>query len=439
MHETTLQTVKSLIEFINNSPTNYHAVQNLKKQLVDYGFKQLFSGDAWTLERGGKYFITKNHSSLFAFIPGKEDIAASGFKFVCAHSDSPTFRIKPNAEMLVEGKYVKLNTEVYGGPILYTWFDRPLSLAGRVLLKSKNVLKPYIHFVNFDRPYLLIPHLAIHFNRAVNEGNPLSKQKDMLPIIGMINDSLEKDNYLLKLLSTEMEAKGMDVRIEDILDFDLTLYPYQKGCLVGADEEFISSPRLDDLAMVHAGAMALLNSVECAQTKVLAIFDNEEVGSGTKQGAASPILRTLVERIVTNFGGSQEDLFRSIHNSFLISADMAHALHPNYPEKYDPTNHPHLNGGPVVKVNANQKYITDGDSAAVFETICKLAKVPCQHFVNHSDVIGGSTLGNILLTQMELRGVDVGNPMWGMHSACETAGSLDHDYMIDALTMFYNV
>ena len=429
------QYAKELIEFIHESPTNFHAVANAKKELLSNGFKQLFSGEAWQIEKGGKYFVTKNHSSLFAFEIGSGEIAEDGFKIVCAHSDSPTFRIKPNAEMPVAGKYLKLNTEVYGGPIMYTWFDRPLSMAGRVMLRSLNPLKPATQFVNFKRPLMVIPHIAIHFNRAVNDqGNPLSKQKDMLPVIAMINDTFEKDDYLVKLIAEEM-----GVSPEDILDFDLTLYEYEKGCLFGVNEEFISSGKLDDLAMAHAGLKAFVASEKCRKTKVLAIFDNEEVGSGTKQGAGSPILRTIVERIVFGLGGKPEDLYRAIHNSFMISADMAHALHPNYVEKHDPTNHPVMNGGPVIKFNANQKYVTDGDSAAVFETICKMAGVPCQKFVNHSDMAGGSTLGNILLSQMEMRGVDIGNPMWAMHSVRETGGVLDHAYVIKAFTTFYNI
>lgn len=429
------QYAKELIEFIHESPTNFHAVANAKKELLSNGFKQLFSGEAWQIERGGKYFVTKNHSSLFAFEIGSGEIAEDGFKIICAHSDSPTFRIKPNAEMPVAGKYLKLNTEVYGGPIMYTWFDRPLSMAGRVMLRSLNPLKPATQFVNFKRPLMVIPHIAIHFNRAVNDqGNPLSKQKDMLPVIAMINETFEKDNYLLQLIAEEM-----GVAPEDILDFDLTLYEYEKGCLFGVNEEFISSGKLDDLAMAHAGLKAFVASEKCRKTKVLAIFDNEEVGSGTKQGAGSPILRTIVERIVFGLGGKPEDLYRAIHNSFMISADMAHALHPNYVEKHDPTNHPVMNGGPVIKFNANQKYVTDGDSAAVFETICKMAGVPCQKFVNHSDMAGGSTLGNILLSQMEIRGVDIGNPMWAMHSVRETCGVLDHAYVIKAFTTFYNI
>lgn len=429
------QAALDLLDFIQESPTSFHAVQSIKRRLIANGFQQLFSGEEWHIEHGKKYFVTKNHSSLYAFIPGNGNIAAEGFKLICAHSDSPTFRIKPAPEMLVEGKYLKLNTEVYGGPIMYTWFDRPLSLAGRVMLRSERPLKPATQFVNFNRPLLEIPHLAIHFNRAVNDqGNPLSKQKDMLPVLGMVNEAFEKDNFLLKLVAEEMHVPE-----EDVLDFDLMLYEYAKGTLVGLNEEFISSGRLDDLTMAHAGMTALLDSVPCNKTKVLAIFDNEEVGSGTKQGAAAPTLRTILERIVYNQGGNAEDLFRAIHNSFMISADMAHALHPNYPEKHDPTNHPVMNGGPVIKINANQKYVTDGDSAAVFKTICKMAGVPCQTFVNHSDMAGGSTLGNILLTQMEMRGVDIGNPMWAMHSVRETAGVQDQEYVIKAFTTFYNI
>lgn len=428
------QLAKELIDFIHKSPTSFHVVANAKEELAANGFVQLFPGEEWKIEKGGKYFVTQNDSAVFAFETGTGDISC-GMKLICAHSDSPTFRIKPNAEMTVEGKYVKLNTEVYGAPIMYTWFDRPLSMAGRVMLKSDNPLKPEARLVNFGRPMLVIPHIAIHMNRTVNDqGNPLSKQKDMLPVIAMINGTFEKDNYLLRLVAEEI-----NVAPEDILDFDLTLYEYEKGCLFGANEEFISSGKLYDLAMAHAGLKALLNSKPCKQTKVLAIFDNEEVGSGTKQGAGSPVMRTIAERIVSALGGTAEDFYRMVHNSFMISADMAHALHPNYAEKHDPTNHPVMNGGPVIKYHANQKYITDGDSAAVFMTICDMAGVPCQKFVNHSDMQGGSTLGNIFLSQMEMRGVDIGNPMWGMHSVRETAGVKDQTYVVKAFTKFYDL
>ena len=428
------QLARELIEFIHQSPTNFHAVANANRMLAAHGFCQLSQGEAWHIEKGGKYFVTQNQSALFPFEAGTGEVA-DGMKLVCAHCDSPTFRIKPNAEMPVAGKYLKLNTEVYGGPILYTWFDRPLSMAGRVMLRSQDPLRPESRLVNFDRPMLVIPHLAIHFNRAVNEqGNPLSKQKDLLPVVAMINDTLEKDNYVLRLVAAEL-----GVRPEEILDFDLTLYEYAPGCLLGANEEFISCGKLDDLAMAYAGLRALLDSRPSSRTKVLALFDNEEVGSGTKQGAGSPVLRTILERMVYALGGSAEDFYRAVHNSFLISADMAHALHPNYVERHDPTNHPVLNGGPVIKFNANQKYVTDADSAAVFTTICRLAGVPCQQFVNHSDMAGGSTLGHVLLSQMEMRGVDIGNPMWGMHSVRETGGVQDQAYVTRAFTTFYEL
>lgn len=423
----------NLIDFINESPSNFHAIYNISKRLTDTGYIRLAGGDKWNLKKGGRYFTTQNDSALFAFTVGTGDIAADGFKIVCAHSDSPTFRVKPSGEMTVGG-YIKLNTEVYGGPILYTWFDRPLSIAGRVSLRGENPLRPETQLVNIGRPLLTIPHIAIHFNRAVNEGNPLSKQRDMLPVIGMVNDFLECNGLLQRTIANEL-----GVGYDDILDFDLTLYNYEKGCILGLNDEFISCGKLDDLAMAHAGMEAFLQAPVCKATNVLAIFDNEETGSSSKQGAGSPVLRTIMDRIANAVGDGTDAIYRAIHNSFMISADMAHALHPNYPEKQDPTNHPVMNGGPAIKFNANQKYITDGDSAAVFEEICKLADVPCQKFVNHSDMAGGSTLGNILLSQMEMRGVDIGNPMWAMHSVRETAGTMDHEYMIRALAMFYKL
>ena len=399
----------------------------------------LISGDLFHRQPLARDLKEVNY--LFSTIPGTRVVIIAGnHDRIRKSSALLSFTWAPNVTFLMDEDlssvyFEELNTEVYGGPIMYTWFDRPLSMAGRVMVKSDKPLKPATQFINFDRPLLEIPHIAIHFNRAVNDqGNPLSKQRDMLPVIAMINETFEKDNFLLKLIAQEM-----NIPAEDILDFDLTLYEYGKGTLFGLNNEFISSGRLDDLAMVHAGLTALLDSKPCNKTKVLAIFDNEEVGSGTKQGAASPILRTILERVAFNQGYKIEELYRAIHNSFMISADMAHALHPNYPEKHDPTNHPIMNQGPVIKINANQKYITDGDSAAVFATICKMAGVPYQTFVNHSDMAGGSTLGNILLTQMEMRGVDIGNPMWAMHSVRETAGVLDQDYVIKAFTTFYNI
>ena len=422
-----------LLEFINESPTNYHAILSVKERLLDNGFEQLFSGESWRIEPGGKYFVTKNHSSLFAFVPGTGNIAEEGFKLICAHSDSPTFRIKPNAEMLVEGKYLKLNTEVYGGPIMYTWFDRPLSLAGRVLLKSEKPLKPAIQFVKFDRPLLEIPHIAIHFNRAVNDqGNPLSKQKDMLPVIAIINDTFEKNNFLLKLIAQEL-----DVEEDEILDFDLTLFEYAKGTLLGLNNEFISSGRLDYLAMVHAGMTALLDSEECSKTKVLAIFDNEEVGSGTMQGANSTLLEDVLKRMCESLGMSASEYLQLVAGSFLISADNAHAVHPNHPEKADPVNRPYIGSGLVIKYQGSQKYTTDAVSAAKMKMYCEKANVPYQQYFNRSDIAGGSTLGNISTSHVSLSSVDVGMPQFAMHSAVETGGTADTAYAMRAFEAFY--
>lgn len=428
------QLANELIEFIFKSPTSYHVVSNVEKALLAHGFKRLYSGDIWKIKNNGKYFITPNNSSLFAIETGTGDIS-NGIKLICAHCDSPFIRIKPNSEIIVEGKYLKLNTEIYGSPILHTWMDRPLSIAGRVMIKSSNPLVPETLLINFNRPMLIIPNIAIHLNSSTNGQNFLSSnQKEMLPIISMINNTFEKENYLINLIAEEINIKP-----NEILDFDLALYEYEKGCLFGANNEFISSSRLDDLAMVYTGLQALLDSNSCSQTKILALFDNEEVGSGSKQGAASPVLRTIIERIVLGMGNTSEDLYRCIHNSFMISADMAHALHPNYVEKHDPTNHPVLNYGPVIKYNANQKYITDGDSASVFMTICNMANIPFQKFVNHSDIKGGSTLGSIFQSQMEIRGVDIGNPMLAMHSIRETAGVTDLNYILKAFRLFYNL
>ena len=422
-----------LINFLDKSPVNFYAVKSIKSELDAHGFSELDSRNKWNIEKGGKYYVTKNNSAIFAFIAG-DNITENGFKLICAHSDSPGFRIKPNPVMKTEGGIIKLNTEVYGGPILYTWFDRPLSIAGRVIIKSDNPLYPKQETIKIERPILVIPHIAIHMNRTVNDGNPISKQKDMLPVLSVINKNLETENLLVNLIAEEL-----NINSDDILDFDLFLYDTQKGSLAGLNNELISCGRLDDLAMAHAGLQALLNSESCGATKILAVFDNEETGSGTKQGAASPILRNIMERIISCFGGSSDDFYRSIASSFMISADMAHALHPNYPEKHDPTNHPIMGNGPVIKIHANQKYLTDADSAAVFKQICKLAGVPYQEFVNHSDVVGGSTLGNILTSQIEIRGVDMGNPMWAMHSIRETACVDDHYYAVKAFTKFFEL
>ena len=423
---------EKLLGFIDASPVNFLAVRNVCNTLLDNGFVQLHAEEALK-DLPDKFFITKNNSAVFAFHLGRQSMADAGFRIIAAHSDSPTFRIKPNAEMVGEGGLLRLNTEAYGGAILNTWFDRPLSLAGRVILRSSDALNPQTRLLNIKRPLLVIPNLAIHFNRQVNDGVKLSKQKDMLPILGYVNDRLEADGLLVRLIANELQIEK-----EQIIDFDLYLYDTTPACLVGLNNEFISSGRLDDLSMVHAGMEAMTaESAKPEATKVLAIFDNEETGSGTKQGAGSNFLMSLIQRIVLAQGGSLDDYYRSVEKAFMVSADNAHGFHPNYAEKYDPTNHALLGGGPVIKINAAQKYATDAMSAAVFQQICERAGVPCQRFVNSSDIAGGSTLGNILTSSIAINGVDMGNPVLAMHSVRELASAADHENCIKAFTEFY--
>lgn len=429
--------IKRLLSFLDASPVNFLAVKNLTEELQQHGYHRIDTTEALgTVKVGDKFFVTKNDSSIYAFQIGRKVLAETGFHMICAHCDSPTFRIKPHAEIDCEGGIVKLNTEVYGGPIMSTWFDRPLTLAGRVIVKSKDVMTPTTLLLHVKRPLLQISNLAIHFNRQVNDGVKLSRQKDVLPILGIINDELEKGNLLMNIILEELN-KQQTVAREDILDFDLYLADATPACTFGAHNELISSGRLDDLSMCFAGLEALLASQPTDTTQVLAIFDNEETGSQTKQGAGSPFLSYMLKRIALAQGGTEEAYYQAVERAFMISADNAHAWHPNYSEKYDPTNHPMLGGGPVIKFNAAQKYASDAYSASVFAGLCKKAGVPCQRFVNHSDVAGGSTLGNILASSIPLRGVDMGNAILAMHSCRETGSTADHEFCVKVFTQFY--
>ena len=426
--------IKRLLSFLDASPVNFLAVKNLTEELQQHGYRRIDTTEALgTVKAGDKFFVTKNDSSIYAFQIGRKPLAETGFHMICAHCDSPTFRIKPHAEIDCEGGIVKLNTEVYGGPIMSTWFDRPLTLAGRVIVKSKDVMTPTTLLLHVKRPLLQISNLAIHFNRQVNDGVKLSRQKDVLPILGIINDELEKGNLLMNIILEELN-KQQTVAREDILDFDLYLTDATPACTFGAHNELISSGRLDDLSMCFAGLEALLASQPTDTTQVLAIFDNEETGSQTKQGAGSPFLSYMLKRIALAQSGTEEAYYQAVERAFMISADNAHAWHPNYSEKYDPTNHPMLGGGPVIKFNAAQKYASDAYSASVFAGLCKKAGVPCQRFVNHSDVAGGSTLGNILASSIPLRGVDMGNAILAMHSCRETGSTADHEFCVKVFT-----
>jgi aspartyl aminopeptidase len=426
--------VKRLLDFLNASPVNFLAAKNIVIELEQAGYRRLDPQmPIGEVKAGDKLYVTKNDSSVYAFHIGSKPLADAGFRMICAHCDSPTFRIKPNAEMTCEGGIVKLNTEVYGGPIMSTWFDRPLTIAGRVIVRGGDALHPQTLLLHVKRPLLQISNLAIHFNRQVNDGVKLSKQKDMLPILGIVTSELEYGNLLMNVICGELNIKP-----DDILDFDLYLADATPACTFGVHDEFLSSGRLDDLSMCFAGLEAMIATETTDMTKVLAIFDNEETGSQTKQGAGSPFLSMMLKRIALAQSGTEEAYYQAVERAFMISADNAHAWHPNYSEKYDPTNHPVLGGGPVIKFNAAQKYASDAVSAAVFAEICREAGVPCQRFVNHSDVAGGSTLGNILASSIPVRGVDMGNAILAMHSCRETGSTADHIYCVKAFTKFFS-
>ena len=426
------QFAQELLDFIHESPSSFHAVESVKKILKLQGFQELPFQEKWSLAPGRKYFATRNDSALIAFVVGQGEPKKHGFHLIGTHTDSPSFRVKPLAEIPVEGHYLKLNVETYGGPILNTWLDRPLSMAGRILLRGESPFSPQTKLYCSERPLLVIPNIAIHMNRKVNEGIELNKQRDMLPLLTQITEEMQKKDVLIRHL-----AETISCLPEEILDFDLFLYEYEKGCLTGLQQEFISSGRLDDLAMVHAGVWALVKAKPTLTTQVLACFDHEECGSTSKQGAASPFLAHVLERILLAQKKDRETYFQALAHSFLISADMAHALHPNAGEKHDPVNRPILNGGPVIKISANQSYTTNAESAAVFTSLCQRAGVQYQNFVNRSDERGGSTIGPISSTHLDIRSVDIGNPVLAMHSVRELGGVKDHLAMAKVFAEFY--
>ena len=434
--------IQRLLKYLDCSTCNFLAVDCIRRELDGRGFSELKECDNWQLRPGDRRYVIKNGSAIMAFIVGSGNPAEAGFRIISSHSDSPCFKIKPNAEIYGEGGMVSLNVEKYGGGILYTWFDRPLSISGRVMLRTADPLNPECRLLDMRRPVAFIPHLAIHFNRAVNEGNPLSVQKDMKPVVGYFTpEEIERQKREGGIVKMTV-AKELGVDVSDILEYELCLYPAEPAALCGLNDEFFQSARIDDLSMAFASLEALLTAADNKEitpaTRVMAVFDNEETGSGTKQGAHSPLLRSIMERLCTVLAPGDAQAFpRSVARSFMISADDAHAWHPNYNEKYCPTNHALMGGGPAVKINANCKYMTDADGAAVMKALCEKAGVKCQYFVNHSDVAGGSTLGNILTGQLALRGVDMGAPIWAMHSARETAAVADHLATVALFTTFF--
>lgn len=414
-----IETTEKLLDFIEKSPTAFQAVDEMQKRLTENGFEVLSEKEYWKLIPGGKYLVTRNNSALIAFcIPEKESRV---FHIMASHSDSPSFKIKENPEIKVDNSYVKLNVEKYGGMLMAPWFDRPLSVAGRVIIRRNGGLKEKL--INIKRDLVMIPNLAIHMNREANNGVSYNPQKDLQPLFAVGNT----DRTLLEII-----AEQTGVKKEDIISHDLFLYNRMPGTIWGADKEFVSSARLDDLQCAFASMEGLLRAQNHESIAVHCVMDNEEVGSGTKQGAASTFLKDTLLRINMGLGRTYEEYLMTLAGSFMVSADNAHALHPNYTDKTDPTNHPVLNKGIVIKFNANQKYCTDAVSAAIFKELCTKAGVPYQTFVNRSDIAGGSTLGNNSNTQVPMNTVDIGLPQLAMHSPYETAGVKDTEYLVRA-------
>ena len=410
--------VNGLFDFIKKSPSAYHAVNTVKETLDMNGYTELYEGERWKLAVDGKYYVIRNGTSIIAFRTVRD---ARGFMICASHSDTPTFRVKPTPETV--GAYTRLEVEKYGGMIHYTWLDRPLSVAGRVVIKTRDGIESRL--VDIDEDILTIPSLAIHLNRGVNDGAKFNPAKDLLPLY---SGDTEKGGFIGSI------ADKIGVPTLDILSHDLFLYNREEGRRVGKNGEFILCPRLDDLGCVYSSMVAFLGAKDGHSLPVLAIFDNEEVGSETKQGAASTFLRDTLMRIT----GGEASLAVALENSFMLSADNAHAKHPSSPEMSDPDNAPVLNGGVVIKYNANQRYATDGLSDAFFRTVCQRAGAKVQTYCNRADLPGGSTLGSISDTRVSVPTVDIGLPQLAMHSASETAGAYDIENMVSAISEFYS-
>ncbi len=420
--------VNELIDFINNSPTAFQATENIVKELKENGFEELSEKDKWNLEKNKSYFVTRNQSSVLAFKIGKGNIAENGFHLIGAHTDSPALKIKPESETISKNN-IKIGVEVYGGPIKASWTDRELSIAGRVIIKNGDSIES--KNINFENPVAIIPNLPIHMNGELNNGFKYNAQDHFQAIIGLTDNKDEK-NFLKSKIA---EKLGID--LENILDFDLFLYDWAKSRLCGFNNEFLVSGRLDNLAMSHAILKAILAPTENNSVDVAIFFDNEEIGSRTLQGADSSFLKDILQRISFSESETFEDYKRAIANSFLISSDMAHAFHPDYPAKHDPFYTPQINKGPVIKYNANYRYSTTAESAAYFSNLCEKADVPYQKMTNRSDMRSGSTIGPMTSAALGIKSVDIGNPMWAMHSTRETGGTLDHIYVIKAFKEFY--
>ncbi len=423
------QSTKALLDFIQTSTSPYHTVQTSEKLLQDNGFEGLSLTEDWKLADDGKYYVKIFDSALIAFRTGKA--GERGLKMAAAHTDFPCFRLKPAAEINTNG-YGTLNVEGYGGMIVSTWLDRPLGLAGKIVTRTDKPFAPKVHLVDFKRPLLTRANLAIHMHREVNDGYKWNKQKDVLPLATMLGQDEKDPHFFVNFLAGELGCKA-----EDILSFELSTYPFEQGCTFGLKDEFISSARLDNLTSCFACLTGIINN-EGSGIRVAALFDNEEVGSKTKQGADSLVLDHLLRRVYKALGFNEEDLFEDLASGFMLSVDVAHALHPNHVDKCDITNKPVLNGGLVLKQACSQSYAGDAEAVAIVKGLCEANHIPCQLFVNRSDVKGGSTLGSMASALTPIRTMDIGVALLAMHSARETMGADDQDAINALLTAFYN-
>lgn len=426
--------VADLLNFIDASPSPFHCAAETRKRLAEAGFTELKEKENWTLEKNKKYFLAHNGTAALAFTTGDGAIEKHGFRMIGAHGDAPTFKIKPKHEMVSEKRFVKLNTESYGGPIMSTWFDRPLSIAGRLILKGETAFAPKEILINLERPMLCIPNLAVHLNREINTGYKYNAQTDMLPIIGIINDELEKENFLLKLI-----AKETGVNFEDILDFDLNIFEATKACTLGPNNEFFSAPRLDDQWMAYCGMQAIIDAKDNNYTNVYILLDNEETGSRSENGADSTFIRDTLYRIALALGKTEEEFIISLRNSVAVSADLAHGFHPSYDKDYDPINRAILGKGPAIKYSSCNHVATNAFNSAIFAEICRKASVPFQYHANRSDKPSGGTIGPIVASRLCTNVVDIGAPVLGMHSIREFGAVADNEYTVQAFTAFYEI
>lgn len=422
-----------LLDFLEKATSPFHVIQESADFLKENGFNELIMGSPWNLEKGGHYYTILYGTTLYAFTIGKDlnPWKEPAFHIACAHTDYPCLRVKPHPEM-ADRNYLKLNIEPYGGLIHSTWIDRPLSIAGKIALKSNSIFKPETRLVDFHRPLLTIPGLAIHMNREMNKGTAFNPQTELLPLLATMEEGLNKESFFLDLL-----AKELDVNTSDILDFDLYIYNAEAPCMIGMKEDFISAPRLDNLTSCAACLNGIVNQAKEDQINVIALFDNEEIGSHTKQGADSINTNALLEKIYAALGKDSVALYNAIMNSFMISLDVAHGYHPNYGSKNDPTNIAQLNKGVILKLNSNQRYATDTEAIAAIQQLCERYDIPYQKFVNRSDIAGGGTLGSLTSSWLPMKTVDLGVGLLSMHSSRELMGKKDQDSLNRLVTAFF--